>query len=55
MFKLTMIFVLTLCSLTIMGCHTMKGLGEDIEAGGSKLAKAATPAPKPTPVVVVTK
>jgi predicted small secreted protein len=50
MFKFTMLCILSFCSLMLIGCNTMRGLGEDIEAGGSKLAKAASPSPK-TPVV----
>lgn len=28
-------------ALLLVGCNTVSGLGEDIEAGGSKLEKAA--------------
>ena len=38
------IFALLLLAITITGlsaCHTMKGLGQDISAGGQDLTKAA--------------
>jgi predicted small secreted protein len=33
-------------SLTLVGCQTMHGLGEDISSGGNALAKAAEPSKK---------
>jgi predicted small secreted protein len=35
-------------SLTLVGCHTMHGLGEDISSGGNALARAAEPSKKKT-------
>jgi predicted small secreted protein len=34
--------VLILAILMLAGCNTMKGLGEDLKAGGDSLEKAAT-------------
>jgi predicted small secreted protein len=30
------------CTLTLVGCETMKGAGKDIQSGGEQIEKAAS-------------
>lgn len=43
---LALLFVLVAPSFFLASCNTMHGLGEDIQAGGNALSRAAAPQSK---------
>jgi len=39
--KIAVAVVLLMCMLMLSGCHTVKGVGEDIQGGGRAIEKSS--------------